>query len=168
MDLHCTNFWNLNREIEATWSCYLNGVRVCRVTSVIFDSVDSQAPLSMGLSKQEYWSGLPCPPPGDLPNPGIEPVSLHVSCTGRCFATSTTLIALSIYSSCWGLRGLGPMETAAIIRLQRWEWRRGSLLPWGLGLASGRPWGGIRSSVGHSPQPDPGPLAHLPGPGLRA
>ena len=34
-----------------------------------------QAPLSMGFSKQEYWSGLPCPPPGDLPNPGIEPRS---------------------------------------------------------------------------------------------
>ena len=34
-----------------------------------------QAPLFMGFSKQEYWSGLPCPPPGDLPRPGIEPVS---------------------------------------------------------------------------------------------
>ena len=34
------------------------------------------APLSMGFSRQEYWSGLPCPPPGDLPNPGIKPVSL--------------------------------------------------------------------------------------------
>ena len=34
-----------------------------------------QAPLSMGFSRQEYWSGLPCPPPGDLPNPGIEPRS---------------------------------------------------------------------------------------------
>ena len=31
-----------------------------------------QGPLSMGFSRQEYWSGLPCPPPGDLPNPGIE------------------------------------------------------------------------------------------------
>ena len=31
-----------------------------------------QAPLSMGFSRQEYWSGLPCPPPGDLPHPGIE------------------------------------------------------------------------------------------------
>ena len=29
----------------------------------------------MGFSRQEYWSGLPCPPPGDLPNPGIKPVS---------------------------------------------------------------------------------------------
>ena len=35
-----------------------------------------QTPLSMGFSRQEYWSGLPCPPPGDLPKPGIEPVSL--------------------------------------------------------------------------------------------
>ena len=31
-----------------------------------------QAPMSMGFSKQEYWSGLPCPPPGDLPNPRTE------------------------------------------------------------------------------------------------
>ena len=31
--------------------------------------------LSMGFSRQEYWSGLPCPPPGDFPNPGIEPGS---------------------------------------------------------------------------------------------
>ena len=34
-----------------------------------------QAPLSMGFSRQEYWSGLSCPPPGNLPDPGIEPVS---------------------------------------------------------------------------------------------
>ena len=35
-------------------------------------TVAHQAPLSMGFSRQEYWSGLPCPPSGDLPNPGIE------------------------------------------------------------------------------------------------
>ena len=57
--------------------------------SVISDSatpwtVAHQASLSMRFSQQEYWSGLPCPPPGDLPNPGIEPVSLYVSCIGRC------------------------------------------------------------------------------------
>ena len=34
-----------------------------------------QAPLSMGISRQEYWSGLPLPSPGDLPDPGIEPAS---------------------------------------------------------------------------------------------
>ena len=38
-------------------------------------TVAHQAPLSMGFSRQEYWSGLPFPPPGDLPDPGIEPAS---------------------------------------------------------------------------------------------
>ena len=46
----------------------------------------------MGFSRQEYWSGLPCPPPGDLPNPGMEPVSLlSDALAGRFFTTSTTL-----------------------------------------------------------------------------
>ena len=39
-------------------------------------TVAHQAPLSMGFSRQQYWSGLPLPPPGDLPNPGTEPASL--------------------------------------------------------------------------------------------
>ena len=39
-------------------------------------TVAYQAPLSMGFSRQEYWSGLPCPPPRDIPNPGIKPTSL--------------------------------------------------------------------------------------------
>ena len=38
-------------------------------------TVASQAPLSLGFSRQEYWSGLPCPPPGDLPDPGTKPGS---------------------------------------------------------------------------------------------
>ena len=38
-------------------------------------TVARQAPLAMGSSRQEYWSGLPCPPPGDLPNPQVEPGS---------------------------------------------------------------------------------------------
>ena len=39
-------------------------------------TVALQAPLSRGFSRQEYWSGLPCPPPGALPDPGIKPTSL--------------------------------------------------------------------------------------------
>ena len=39
-------------------------------------TVDHQAPQSMGFSMQEYWNGLSCPPPGDLPDPEIEPESL--------------------------------------------------------------------------------------------
>ena len=38
-------------------------------------TVAHQAPLSMGFARQEYWSGLPFPSPGDLPNPGIKPMS---------------------------------------------------------------------------------------------
>ena len=38
--------------------------------------LEGQAPPSMGFSRQEYWRGLPCPPPGDLPDPGIKPMSL--------------------------------------------------------------------------------------------
>ena len=50
-----------------------------------------QAPLSVGFSRQEYWSGLPCPPPGDLPDPGIEPMSLMLpAMAGGFFTTSTT------------------------------------------------------------------------------
>ena len=39
------------------------------------DYIAHQVPLSMGFSRQEYWSGLPFPSPGDLPDPGIEPES---------------------------------------------------------------------------------------------
>ena len=45
-------------------------------------TVAHQAPLSMGLSSQEYWRGLPWPPPGDLPDPGIEPASLTSALAG--------------------------------------------------------------------------------------
>ena len=44
---------------------------------VLCDMMDcsAQAPLSMGFPRKEYWSGLPCPSPGDLPDTGIEPGS---------------------------------------------------------------------------------------------
>ena len=48
-------------------------------------TVTCQAPLSMGFSRQEYWSGLSFPSPGDLPDPGIEPVS--PSLVARFFTT---------------------------------------------------------------------------------
>ena len=44
--------------------------------SAASQTVAHQASLSMGFPRQEYWSGLPFPPPGDLPDPGIEPASL--------------------------------------------------------------------------------------------
>ena len=54
-------------------------------------TVAHQAPLSMGFSMQEYWSGLPCPHPGDLPNPDIKPTSLKSpALIGGLFTTGTT------------------------------------------------------------------------------
>ena len=54
-------------------------------------TVAHEAPLTMGFSRQEYWSGLPCCPPGDLPNPGIKPMSLASSAlAGVFFTTSAT------------------------------------------------------------------------------
>jgi len=59
-------------------------------------TVVHQVPWSMGFSRQEYCSGLPCPPPGDRPNPGVEPTSLtSPSLAGRFFTTSAT------YIPCW-------------------------------------------------------------------
>ena len=54
-------------------------------------TVARQASVSMGFSRQEYWSGLPCPPPGDLPDPGLEPVSpSSPAMAGRLFTTRAT------------------------------------------------------------------------------
>ena len=50
--------------------------------SVILCTVASQVPLSMGFSRQQHWSWLLFPPPGDIPEPGIKPMS-HVFCIGR-------------------------------------------------------------------------------------
>ena len=57
--------------------CVWGGWRVCMLSRVwLFATlwtVIPQAPLPMEFSRQEYWSGLPCPPPGELPDSGIEP-----------------------------------------------------------------------------------------------
>ena len=73
---------------------------VCCVASAMSDSfwlwtVACQVPLSMGFSRQESWSRLPCPPPGDLPDPGIEPKPFRSpALAGRFFTVSATWEAL--------------------------------------------------------------------------
>ena len=47
-------------------------IQLCETQSIVVH----EAPLSVRFSRQEYWSGLPCPPPGDLPDPGIKSASL--------------------------------------------------------------------------------------------
>ena len=59
--------------------CVLSHVQL----SVTLWTAAHQAPLSMRFSRLEYWSGLLCPPPGNLPNPVIEPMSLISNCIGR-------------------------------------------------------------------------------------
>ena len=66
---------------------HLSHVRFC----VTLETLPCQAPLSMGLSRQESWGGLPCPPPVDPPDPGMEPVSLmSPALAGRFLTTSAT------------------------------------------------------------------------------
>ena len=77
--------------------CVLSCSVVSNPDSRIPWTVALQAPLSMEFSRQEYWSGLPFPPPGNLPDPGIEPVStVSPALAGRIFTTSTTREALML------------------------------------------------------------------------
>ena len=70
--------------------CVLNCFS-CVQLFVALCTVARQAPLSMGFSRQEYWSGLPFPPPGDLPDPGIEFESLvSPALAGGLFTISAT------------------------------------------------------------------------------
>ena len=83
--------------VHASVLSHFSRVQLC----VTLWTVAHQAPLSMGFSRQEYWSGLPWPPPGDLPDPGTEPVSLtSPALAGGFFTTSATwevlLLTLSV------------------------------------------------------------------------
>ena len=95
-----------DREVPPTywWELPLNTITASTLVlsrSVVSDSVTPwtvacQAPLSIGFSRQEYWRGLPFPPPRDLPNPGIEPTSPtsleFPALAGRFFTISTTWV----------------------------------------------------------------------------
>ena len=72
--------------VKSVLSCF-SPVRLC----AILWTVTLQVPLSIWCSRQKYWSGLPCPPPGDIPDPEIKPASLMPpSLAGGLFITSTT------------------------------------------------------------------------------
>ena len=72
--LECCSPWGRKESDspeQLNWSCFSHIWLFATLWTVT-----CQAPLSMGLSSQEYWRGLPCSPPGDLLDPGIEPLSL--------------------------------------------------------------------------------------------
>ena len=101
------SYYSCSKIIELTTVILLKWARHCAALSRfscvrLFTTswtVAHQAYLSIGFSRQEYWSGLPCLPPGDLPNPGIEPTSLmSLASAGGFFTTSATCDAcLYIY-----------------------------------------------------------------------
>ena len=78
-------------------------------------TIAHQAPLAMGFSKQEYWSWLPFPSPGDLPDPGIEPPSLSSPALASIFFTAPSLKN----SFKWGL---------VIIEENNFVWRKAKSL----------------------------------------
>ena len=73
----------------------LQCVRLC----VTPETAAHQAPPSLGFSRQEHWSGLPFPSPGDLPDPGIEPESLMSRALAGRFLHRATLFQIPSYRS---------------------------------------------------------------------
>ena len=76
-----------------------------------------QAPLSMGFSRQEYWSGSPCPPPGDIPDLGIEPMTpASTSLAGRFFTTEPPRSPKE-----WACIRTNPRATQTLAERSLWE-----------------------------------------------
>ena len=86
-------------------------------------TVGHQAPLSGGFSRQEYWSGLPRPPPGDLLHPGIEPASLtSPALGGGFFTTSAPWEALYVQCLCVQCRRMIQVRfQIVVVSEKRWE-----------------------------------------------
>ena len=84
-----------SRWLRHPGGCRILWRRMCTLSCSVLSSslwphglyITRQAPLSVGFPRQEYWSGLPFPAPGDLPDPGIKPTSLAISGTGRQIPT---------------------------------------------------------------------------------
>ena len=96
--------------------CACSATQSCQIVTP--RTVAHQAPLSMGFSRQEHWSGLPFPTPGDLPSPGVESASLALA--SRFF--TTVLSGKTLITTEWYLKHLRPQElfVEALITLL-WE-----------------------------------------------
>ena len=85
---------NADSVLKLCWQCRDVKVKVLLSCSRLFvppRTIARQAPLSVGFSGQEYWSGLPCSPPGNLPHPGMEPKPpVSPALAGRFFTVWAT------------------------------------------------------------------------------
>ena len=88
-------YFSTNGTERAERSCVLSSLSHVQLFVTLWTEA-LQSPLSMGFSRQEYWSGLPCPAPENLPDLGIELMSLNISCIGF-FNTSTNWEARSAH-----------------------------------------------------------------------
>ena len=96
-----SHFWSL-----PSWNDYFihahSWSKPCAWLFAIPWTVAHQAPLSVGFSRQEHWSGLPFPPPGDLPNPGMEPRSLSSpALADGFFITTWEALCLKLDFNCF-------------------------------------------------------------------
>ena len=103
-------------------------IHVCSVVSNSFPTqwtVAHQAPLSMGFSRQEYWTGLPCPPPGNLADPGIKPVPLMSLGLAGNRKSWTSSVSLKTRKSTSPVKGALPTARGRRTPLypQGWEFR---------------------------------------------
>ena len=85
-------------------------------------TIAHQVPLSMKFSKQEYWSGLPCPPPGNLPHRGIEPGSPVLQADSLPSEPPESHRLTHFYSNCWE----DPLEKGTATHSSILAWR----IPW--------------------------------------
>ena len=98
--------WKKNGTVSS-----LSRVRLCD----LMDCSLPWHPLSMAFSRQEYWSGLPCPPPGDLPNPGIEPGSPALQGDSLPLSHQGSPSGIEAELKC--LKGWDPLGTCGITRV---------------------------------------------------
>ena len=81
--------WNINIYITLGVCMHAKSLQLWPTLCDAMDYIACQSPLSMGFFRQEYWSGLLCPSPGDLSDPGIEPASLVSLALAEVFFTAS-------------------------------------------------------------------------------
>ena len=93
--------YNWQMKLLDIWTIHLGGGSIAKSCPTLATpwTIACQAPLSMGFSRQEYWSGLPSPSPGDLPDPGIETGSSAL----QADALPTELQGKSLKYTSWNL-----------------------------------------------------------------
>ena len=104
------------RKLTKSYFCYHLVAKSCPTLCNPVDYIAHQVLVSIGFSRQEHWSGLPSPSPGDLPNPGIEPSSPTLS--GRFFTAELPGKSKVLSTALWTDRS--PTGGCASVKHQVW------------------------------------------------